>query len=391
MVVAVDVTQDKWGLTEEQRMIRDMVREYAEGTLEGRAAEIDKNARFPEESFAEMADMGLLGLPVPEEYGGGGADYLSYAIAVEELARVCGSTALGVAAHNSLICLPLTMFGNEAQKQKYLPDLASGRKLGAYGLTEPNAGSDAGGTQTTAVKEGNQYVLNGTKIFITNANYAETFIATAVSDKSQPGTKGISAFIFEKDYEGFSLGSKDDKLGTRGSDWGTLQFDNMSVPAENLIGEEGYGFKYFMQTLDSGRISIGAMALGIAQGALDKSIQYASERTQFGQSINKFQAIQFKLADMAMEIEAARHLVYNAARLKIAGKPFGKEAAMAKLFASEVSSRVCNHAVQIHGGYGYTKDFPVERYLRDAKLCEIGEGTSEIQRIVISRHLINNT
>lgn len=388
MALAIDVSQDKWGLTEEQRMIRDMVRDFAVSTVEPRAAEIDKNARFPEETFAEMAEMGLLGLPVPEEYGGGGADYLSYAIAVEELSRVCGSTALGVAAHNSLICLPLTMFGNEAQKKKYLPDLASGRVLGAYGLTEPNAGSDAGGTQTTAVKEGNEYVLNGTKIFITNANYAKTFIATAVTDKDQPGTRGISAFVFDKETAGFSLGSKDDKMGTRGSDWGTLQFDNMRLPAENLIGEEGQGFKYFMQTLDSGRISIAAMALGIAQGALDKANQYASERSQFGQSINKFQAIQFMLADMATEIEAARHLVYNAARLKMAGRPFGKEAAMAKLFASEVSSRVCNKAVQIHGGYGYTKDFPVERYLRDAKLCEIGEGTSEIQRIVIARHIM---
>ncbi|MDH4379773.1 MAG: acyl-CoA dehydrogenase [Vampirovibrionales bacterium] len=387
MTMVLDVAQDKWGLTESQRMIKDMVRDYAESTVEPRAAEIDKNSRFPTETFAEMAEMGLLGLPIPEEYEGGGADYLSYAILIEELARVCGSTALGVAAHTSLICLPLNMFGNDAQKAQYLPDLASGRKLGAYGLTEPNAGSDSGGTETTAVKDGDGYVLNGNKIFITNANYANTFIATAVTEKGK-GTAGISAFIFEKDTPGFSLGSKDDKLGTRGSDWGTLQFDNMRLPANALVGEEGMGFKYFMKTLDSGRISIGAMALGIAQGALEKALQYASERKQFGQSINQFQGIQFKLADMATEIEAARHLVYNAARLRMAGLPFTKESSMAKLFASEVASRVCNHAVQIHGGYGYTKDFPVERYLRDAKLCEIGEGTSEIQRIVIARNLI---
>jgi len=387
MVLAIDVTEDKWGLTEQQRMIRDMVRDYAESTVEPRAAEVDKNARFPKESFDELFEMGLMGLFVPEQYGGGGSDYLSYAIAVEELARVCGSTALSYAAHNSLICLPILTFGDEAQKQKYLPQLCA-KELGAYGLTEPNAGSDAGGTETTAVRQGDHYVISGSKIFITNANYAKIFIATAVTDKDHGPSGGISAFVFEKDAPGFSLGSKDDKMGTRGSDWGTLNFDRMTLPAESLIGEEGMGFKYFMQTLDSGRISIGAMALGIAQGALDKSLKYAQERKQFGRSISEFQAIQFKLANMATEIEAARHLIYNAARLKLAGLPFGKEASMAKLFASEVSSRVCNEAVQIHGGYGYTKDFPVERYLRDAKLCEIGEGTSEIQRIVIARHLL---
>lgn len=387
MAVTIDVSQDKWGLTEQQRMIRDMVREYAVASVEPRAAEIDKNCRFPVETFQEMAEMGLLGLPIPEEYGGAGADYLSYAIAVEELARVCASTALSLAAHTSLVCMPIYLFGNEAQKQKYLPDIASGKKLGAYGLTEPNAGSDAGGTETTAVKQGDRYILNGTKIFITNANYAETFIATAVTEKGI-GTKGISAFIFEKDTPGFSLGAKDEKLGMRGSDWGTLQFDNAEIPAENLLGKEGEGFKYFMQTLDNGRISIGALGVGIAQGAFDKALQYAKERRQFGKPIAEFQAIQFMLADMAMEIEAARHLVYNAARLKLAGLPFGKEASMAKLYASEVAMRCANKAIQIHGGYGYTKDFPVERYLRDAKLCEIGEGTSEIQRTVIARHIL---
>lgn len=386
MTLTIDVSQDKWGLTEEQRMIRDMVRDYAVNTVEPRASEIDKTCRFPVETFREMAEMGLMALPVSDEYGGGGADYLSYAITIEELARVCASTALSLAAHTSLVCMPLYLFGNEAQKKKYLPGLGSGT-LGAYGLTEPNAGSDAGGTQTTAVKQGDKYILNGTKIFITNANYAETFIATAVTEKGI-GTKGISAFVFEKNTPGFSLGSKDEKLGMRGSDWGTLQFDNAEVPAENLIGEEGKGFKYFMQTLDNGRISIGALGVGIAQGSLDKALQYAKERRQFGKPIADFQAIQFMLADMAMEIEAARLLVYNAARLKLAGQPFTKEASMAKLYASEVASRAANHAIQIHGGYGYTKDFPVERYLRDAKLCEIGEGTSEIQRTVIARNIL---
>ncbi|MBY0450069.1 MAG: acyl-CoA dehydrogenase [Cyanobacteria bacterium] len=387
MTLTIDVARDKWGLTEEQRMIRDMVRDFAVSKVEPRASEIDKNCRFPVETFEEMAELGLMGLPISDAYGGGGADYLSYAIAVEELARVCASTALSFAAHTSLVCLPLSMFANEAQKQKYLSRVASGQCLGAYGLTEPNAGSDAGGTQTTAVRQGDHYILNGAKIFITNANYADVFIATALTEKGA-GTKGISAFVFEKNTPGFSLGAKDEKLGMRGSDWGTLQFDNAVIPAENLVGEEGQGFKYFMQTLDSGRISIGALGVGIAQGALDKALQYAQERKQFGKAISEFQAIQFMLADMAMETEAARHLVYNAARLKIAGQPFGKEASMAKLFASEVAMKASSLAIQIHGGYGYTKDFPVERYYRDAKLCEIGEGTSEIQRMVIARHIL---
>jgi alkylation response protein AidB-like acyl-CoA dehydrogenase len=388
--LTVNAGVDKWGLTEEQRMIRDMVREFAVDKVEPRAAEIDRNNRFPTETFAEMAELGLMGLPVSEEYGGGGADYLAYAIAIEELARVCASTALGLAAHTSLVCMPIFLFGTEAQKQKYLPDLVSGAALGAYGLTEPNAGSDAGGTQTTGVKQGDHYVVNGAKIFITNANYASTFIATAVTGPGE-GTRGISALIFPKNTPGFSLGGKDEKLGMRGSDWGTLQFDNAEIPIENRLGAEGEGFKYFMQTLDNGRISIGALAVGIAQGALDKALRYAKERRQFGKAIAEFQAIQFMLADMAMEIEAARLLVYNAARLKLAGRPFTREASMAKLFSSEVAMRATNHAIQIHGGYGYTKDFPVERYLRDAKLCEIGEGTSEIQRTVIARSLLGES
>lgn len=386
MTLTIDVGEDKWGLTGEQRMIRDMVREFATEKVEPRAAEIDRNSRFPVETFQEMAELGLMGLPVPEEYGGGAADYLSYAIAVEELARVCASTALSLAAHTSLVCMPLVLFGNEEQKRKYLPDLCSG-KLGAYGLTEPNAGSDAGGTETTAVRQGDEYLLNGSKIFITNANYADTFIVTAVTEKGV-GTKGITAFILEKGTPGFSLGSKDEKLGMRGSDWGSLQFDSAAVPVANRLGEEGKGFRYFMQTLDNGRISIGALGVGIAQGALDKALQYARERRQFGKAIAEFQAIQFMLSDMATEIEAARLLVYHAARLKMAGRSFSSEAAMAKLFASEAAMRAANHAIQIHGGYGYTKEFPVERYLRDAKLCEIGEGTSEIQRTVIARGIL---
>jgi alkylation response protein AidB-like acyl-CoA dehydrogenase len=386
MAVMIDVSQDKWGLNEQQRMIRDMVREFANEKVEPRASEIDRNCRFPVETFQEMAEMGIMALPVSEKYGGGDADYLSYAIAVEELARVCASTALSFAAHTSLVVMPIYLFANEEQKQKYLPRLGSGT-LGAYGLTEPNAGSDSGGTETTATKKGDKYILNGTKIFITNANYAEIFIATALTEKGV-GTKGISAFVYEKDTPGFSLGTKDEKLGMRGSDWGTLQFDNAEMPLDSLVGKEGEGFKYFMQTLDNGRISIGALGVGIAQGALEKAIQYAKERRQFGKPIADFQAIQFMLADMAMEVEAARLLVYNAARLKLAGQPFSKEASMAKLFASEVASRAANTAIQIHGGYGYTKDFPVERYLRDAKLCEIGEGTSEIQRIVIARNIL---
>ncbi|MCA9841883.1 MAG: acyl-CoA dehydrogenase [Cyanobacteria bacterium HKST-UBA03] len=384
-----NLAKDKWGLSEEQQMIRQTVREFATSVVEPKAAEVDRTAEFPLDTFKQMAEMGFLGIPIPEEYGGAGLDYLSYALTIEELARVCGSTALSLAAHTSLICLPLYNFANEAQKQKYLTKLASGEWLGAYGLTEPNAGSDAGGTLTKAVKDGNDWVLNGSKIFITNANYAQVYIATARTS-DEPGTRGISAFVFERDTKGFSLGQKDEKLGTRGSDWGTLQFDDMRLPAEALVGEAGQGFKYFMKTLDSGRISIGAMALGIAQGCLDKSILYAQQRKQFGKAISEFQAIQFMLADMAVEVEGARHLVYHAARLRDAGQPYGTEAAMAKLYASEIASRCANRAVQIHGGYGYTKDFPVERYLRDAKLCEIGEGTSEIQRIVISRALLRD-
>jgi alkylation response protein AidB-like acyl-CoA dehydrogenase len=376
-----------YGLSEAQRLIQSMVADYANQHLAPRAAEIDKNQRFPTESVVELADLGLMGLPVSEAYGGGGADYLSYCVAIEGLARVCASTSLTVAAHTSLVCMQINDLGTPAQKEAYLPQLASGKTLGAFGLTEPNAGSDSGGTQTTGVLEGDHYRLNGTKIFITNANYAQVFIVTAVTQKDC-GSNGISAFIVDRNTAGFTLGSKDEKLGMRGSDWGTLQFDNALVPASNMLGLPGQGFKYFMKALEGGRISVGAIALGIAQGALEQSLLYVKQRHQFGKALADFQAIQFKLADMAMEIEAARHLVYNACRLKMTGQPFGRQASMAKLYASEVATRAANQAIQLHGGYGYTKDFPVERFWRDAKLCEIGEGTSEIQRMLIAKSLL---
>ncbi len=375
-----------YDLTEDQQAIKEMVRDFALNEVEPIAAEVDENSRFPEETFKKMADLGLMGVPFPEEFGGAGADNVSYAITVEEISRVCGSTGLSLAAHTSLGTAPIYEFASEKQKRKYVPDLASGKKLGAFGLTEANAGSDAAGTQTTARRDGDCYVINGSKIFITNANYASTFIITAMTDKSK-GPHGISAFIVEKDAPGFKLGKKDEKLGTRGSDWAELIFEDCRIPAENLIGNEGEGFIFFMKTLDGGRVSIGSMALGIAQGALDKSIEYAKERIQFGRPLVKFGAIQEKLATMATEIEAARHLVYTSARLKDAKKPYTQQAAMGKLFASEVAVRAAREAIQIYGGNGFSREYPVERYFRDAKLCEIGEGTSEVQRLVIARNL----
>jgi butyryl-CoA dehydrogenase len=375
-----------YDLTEDQLAIREMVRDFAVNEVEPLAAEVDENSRFPVETFKKMAELGLMGVPIPEEYGGAGGDALSYAITVEEISRVCGSTGLSLAAHTSLGTTPIYEFGSEEQRRKYVPDLASGRKFGAFGLTEPNAGSDAAGTQTTAVRKGDKYILNGSKIFITNSNYASTFIITAMTDKSK-GHKGISAFIVEKAFPGFKLGGKDEKLGTRGSDWAELIFEDCQVPAENMVGKEGEGFAFFMKTLDGGRVSIGAMALGIAQGCLDKSLAYAKERKQFGKTIISFGAIQEKIANMATEIEAARHLVYGAARLKAAHKKYTQQAAMAKLFASETAERAGREAIQIFGGNGFSREYPVERYYRDAKLTTIGEGTSEIQRMVIARNL----
>jgi butyryl-CoA dehydrogenase len=372
-------------LTEEQRMIRETVRKFALEEVEPIAQEIDETQRFPVETVKRMAELGLMGIPVPAELGGAGCDTLSYIIAVEELSRVCGSTGITLAAHFSLGTYPILAFGTEAQKKKYLPKLASGETLGAFGLTEPGAGSDAAGVRTTAVLDGGEWVVNGSKQFITNASHAGVFTIACQTDKSK-GVKGIKSIIVEKGAPGLSIGKKEDKLGLRGSDTAEIILDNVRVPKENVLGgKPGNGFKYFMKTLDGGRISIGALGLGIAQGAYDKALAYAKERRQFGKPIARHQQIAWKLADMATGIEAARHLVYESARMKDAGVPYSKESAMGKLFASEVASRTARDAVQIFGGNGYSREYPVERYLRDAKLCEIGEGTSEIQRIVISR------
>jgi butyryl-CoA dehydrogenase len=378
-----------WEFTEEQKMIMDMVRDFAQRRIAPIAAEIDEKNEFPLDVVKEMGELGILGIPVPEEYGGGNADTLSYIIAVEELSKVSGSMGITLAAHHSLGTFPIMAFGNKAQKEKYLPDLATGRKLGAFGLTEPNAGSDAGGTQTTAVRKGDHYVINGSKIFITNASYAEIATVTAVTDPKRKH-HGISSFILEKGMPGFRPGKKEDKLGLRGSDTAELIFEDVEVPVENRLGEEGEGFIQFMKTLDGGRISIGALALGLAEGAFEVALKYSTERKQFGVPLCEHQMIQYKLANMATNIEAAKHLVYHAAVLKDKKVPYSKEAAMCKLFASEIGTQVCRDAIQILGGNGYSREYPVERMLRDVKLCEIGEGTSEIQRIVIARNLIKS-
>jgi alkylation response protein AidB-like acyl-CoA dehydrogenase len=331
--------------------------------------------------------LGLTGIVFPEEYGGAGADYLSYAIAVEELSRVCGSTGVTLSAHLSLCANPIYMFGTEAQKQKYLVPLAKGEKLGAFGLTEPSAGSDAGGTKTTATKDGNDWILNGSKIFITNAGEAEIYVVLARSDKSAEKHRGISAFIVEKGTPGFSFGKKEAKMGIRSSPTMELVFDNCRIPGENLLGQEGQGFKVAMKTLDGGRIGIASQALGIAQGALDAAIAYTKDREQFNKPVATFQGVSFQLADMATQVEAARLLIYNAAYRASAGLSYSQESAMAKLFASETAMRVTTQAVQLHGGYGYTREFPVERMMRDAKITEIYEGTSEVQRVVIGAAL----
>lgn len=373
-------------LTREQQLIRDVVRDFAREEIAPKAAEIDRTGQFPLGILQRMAEMDLMGLPFPEEYGGAGGDYVSYCLAVEEIARACGSTGLTYEAHISLGCMPIYLFGTEEQKKRFLTPLCRGECLGAFGLTEPNAGSDAGGTQTRAVRENGQWVINGSKCFITNASYARFVTITAVTDKSK-GKKGISAIIVPVDTPGFIIKAGYEKLGLHGSNTTELYFDDVRVPEENLLGKEGEGFKQFLQVLDGGRIAIGAMATGLAQAALDAALQYAQERYQFSQPIGKFQAIQFKLADMAMQVELARNMYLKAAWLKDRGRPHTKEAAFAKLFASEMATQAALQAIQIHGGYGYTKEFPVERILRDAKLCEIGEGTSEIQRLVIARCL----
>lgn len=377
-------------LSEEQQLLRDTVRDFAEKELTPQAIALDREARFPVDTFRKMAELGLLGLPIPPEYDGAGVDSVSMALVLEELARCCGSTALGVAAHTSLCLWPIYAFGSEEQRRRWVPDLASGRRLGAFGLTEPDAGSDAGGTRTTAVRQGDHYLLNGAKIFITNANYAQTFIVTAVTDSSKGTHGGISSFVLERGMPGFAINKGDEKLGMRGSDWGELAFHDCKVPAENRLGAEGQGFPNFMKTLDGGRIGIGSLAVGLAQGAYERSVRYAQERQAFGKSIADQQGVAFKLADMAVQIDAARLLVRRAALLRDAGRPFGREAAMAKLFASEIAMKVTFDAIQVHGGYGFTCEYHVERMYRDAKLCTIGEGTSEIQRLVISRDILKD-
>src|SRR5690625_2339292 len=372
-------------LTEEQRMIKSMVREFANDVIRPRALEIDVEAKFPEDIFKEMGKLGMLGIPFPEEYGGSGGDTVSYALAVEEVGRACGSTGLSYAAAVSLGATPIYMFGTEEQKQEFLVPLASGEALGSFGLTEPNAGSDAGGTQTTAVVDGDDFVINGEKSFITNASFARTLIVTAVTGKNDKGRNIISAILVPTDTEGVSITSNYDKMGVRGSDTAQIALQDVRVPRKNLLGDPQAGFSQFLSTLDGGRISIGALSVGIAQDALDKALAYAREREQFGKPISSFQAIQFQLADMAMEVELARNAVLKAAWLKDNGKPFTKEAAIAKLYASETAVRNAERAVQIHGGYGYMREYEVERLMRDAKLLVIGEGTSEIQRIEIGR------
>ena len=371
-------------LTEEQSLIRETVRTFAEKEVAPSAAARDEEERFDRKlMYDRLAELGLTGIVFPEEYGGAGADYISYAIAVEELSRVCASTGVTLSAHLSLGANPIYLFGTEEQKRKYLVPLAEGLKMGAFGLTESSAGSDAGGTRTTAVLEGEEWVLNGSKIFITNGGEAEVYIVFARTDRKAEKHHGISAFILEKGNPGFSFGKKEAKMGIRSSPTMELVFDNCRIPRENLLGKEGEGFKIAMKTLDGGRIGIAAQALGIAQGAFEAAAAYARERKQFDQPIATFQAVQFMLADMATHIEAARLLVYQAAHRASAGLSYGKESAMAKLFASETAMQVTTKAVQVFGGYGYTREFPVERMMRDAKITEIYEGTSEVQRLVI--------
>ena len=373
-------------LSKEHEMLRKMYREFAQNEVKPLAQEIDEEERFPSETIPKLAKLGLLGIPFPKKYGGAGGDNLAYAMAVEEIAKTCGTTSVIICAHTSLCCYPIYAYGTEEQKMKYLPDLLSGRKLGAFGLTEPNAGSDASGQQTVAVLEGDHYVLNGTKCFITNATEADTFVVFAMTDKTR-GTKGISAFIVESSFPGFSVGKHEEKLGLHGSPTAEIVFQDCIVPKENLLGVEGKGFSIAMATLDGGRIGIAAQSLGIAEGALAEAINYTKGRVQFGKPISKFQNTQFTLADMELGCEAGRLLTYQAAIAKGEGKRYTKLAAMAKLFTSEHAMKTTTKVVQLFGGYGYTKDYPVERMMRDAKITEIYEGTSEVQRIVISANM----
>ena len=370
-------------LSKEQEMVRKMYREFAETEVKPLAEEIDEEERFPMETVEKMAKLGMMGIYFPKEYGGAGGDVLSYAMCVEELAKVCGTTAVIVSAHTSLCCAPIFEHGTEEQKKKYLPDLCSGKKIGAFGLTEPGAGTDASGQQTTAVLEGDHYVLNGSKCFITNGNVADTFVVFAMTDKKL-GNHGISAFIVEKSFPGFSVGKHEKKMGIRGSSTCELIFEDCVIPADRMLGKQGKGFALAMKTLDGGRIGIASQALGLAEGAIQETIAYTKERVQFGRPIAKQQNTQFELADMYARTEAAKYLVYSAAMKKQNHEPYTVDAAMAKLVAAETASDVTRRCVQLFGGYGYTRDYPVERMMRDAKITEIYEGTSEVQRMVIS-------
>jgi len=377
-------------LSEEQLELREAVRDFARNEIAPQAARADEEGRFPEEIVADMAELGFLGLPVPEEYGGVGADLFSYVLALEEISYACGSTALTLAAHVSLATLPILYFGTEEQRQRYVPDLASGKTLGAFGLTEAHAGSDSGGTRTTARREGESYVLNGSKLYITNASRAGVFVVTARTGDSEDGTRGISSFIVEKGTAGLEIGKREDKLGLRASDTCEVLFSDCRVPASQRLGDEGEGFANFMKTLDGGRIGIGAMGVGLAQASFDYATDYAKQRVAFGKAISRQGAIREKIADMATAIHASRLLVYDAARRRMAGRSHTREAAIAKLYSSEAATRIARDAIQILGGNGYSREYPVERYYRDAKLLEIGEGTSEIQRIIISRSVLKD-
>jgi alkylation response protein AidB-like acyl-CoA dehydrogenase len=389
MSVAVESVEGLYPfvLTEDQEALRKEIRQFAAREIAPHVSEWDEKSEFPAAVVKKLGAMGLLGVIFPPEYGGAGMGYVDYVLAIEELSAVDGSVGIIVAAHNSLGTNHIFLAGNEAQKRRYVPKLASGEWLGAWGLTEPGSGSDAGGARTTAVRKGDKWVLNGTKTFITNGSYADTAVVIAVTDKSK-GTHGLSAFVVEKGTKGFRPGKKENKLGLRASDTSELIFEDCEIPAENLLGVEGEGFVDSMRVLDGGRISIAALSLGIARGALDAATKYVKERRQFGKAIAEFQGIQWKLADMATELDAARLLTQRAAVLKDSGRTVTRESAMAKLFASEVAVRICNEAVQLFGGYGFIKDYPAEKFYRDVKLCTIGEGTSEIQRMVIARELL---
>ncbi len=374
----------KWN--DEQQLMQTMFREFVDKELRPIATELDEQERFPFELIPKMGEIGLLGIPVAEEFGGVGMGTLEYVMAVEEISKACASTGVTISAHTSLCCWPIEHFGTQEQKEKYLPDLATGEKLGAFGLTEPNAGTDAAMQRTTAEDKGDHWLLNGSKVFITNGEVADVYVVFAMTDKAA-GNKGISAFLLEKGMEGFSFGSHEKKMGIRASSTCELVFEDVKVPKENLLGELNKGFQIAMMTLDGGRIGIAAQALGIAQGAIDETVKYVKDRVQFGRPISKFQNTQFMLAEMQTRVDAARMLVYRAAAIKDAGEPYSSEAAMAKLFASETAREVTWRAVQLFGGYGYTRDYPVERMMRDAKITEIYEGTSEVQKMVISSRM----